>query len=107
MGPGAWAQLPTETQRTFIENAQTFADEAADPEHLGIDLNALRPFAKPILLTLGDQSPPTFAPVVQRLARTLPCAETLTFSGAGHIPQVTHPDAYVEAVASFIRKQEE
>jgi pimeloyl-ACP methyl ester carboxylesterase len=107
LGPGAWAQLPRETQRTFIENAPTFADESADREHLVIDLAALRSFAKPVLLTLGDQSPPTYAPVVQRLARTLPCAETLTFSGAGHIPQVTHPDAYVEAVASFVRKQEE
>jgi pimeloyl-ACP methyl ester carboxylesterase len=107
LGPGAWAQLPRETQRTFIENAPTFADESADREQLAIDLAALRSFAKPVLLTLGDQSPPTYAPVVQRLARTLPCAETLTFSGAGHIPQVTHPDAYVEAVASFVRKQEE
>jgi pimeloyl-ACP methyl ester carboxylesterase len=106
LGPGAWAQLPGETQRTFIENAQTFADESADPEQLAIDLDALRSFGKPVLLTLGDQSPPTYAPVVHRLASILPRAETLTFSGAGHIPQVTHPDPYVEVVGSFVQKNE-
>lgn len=107
LGPGAWARLSSQTQRTFVENAQTFADESADPEHLGIDLESLRLFTKPVLLTLGDQSPPTFAPVVRRLAGSLPHTETLTFSGAGHVPHVTHPEAYVEAVTSFVRKHDD
>jgi len=106
LGPGAWARLSSQTQRTFVENAQTFADESADPDYLGIDLEPLRVFGKPVLLTLGDQSPPTYAPVVRRLAGILPHAETLTFSGAGHVPHVTHPGAYVEAVTSFVRKHD-
>jgi len=104
LGPGAWARLPSQTQRTFVENAQTFADESADPEAFGIDLVPLGRFGKPVLLTLGDQSPPMFAPVVRRLAGILPHTETLTFSGAGHIPHVTHPEAYIKAVTSFSRK---
>jgi pimeloyl-ACP methyl ester carboxylesterase len=106
LGPGTWAQLPAEVQRTFIENAQTFVDESADPDQLAIELDSLRSFTKPLLLTLGNQSPPTFAPVVRKLARILPHAETLTFDGAGHVPHVTHPEAYVEAVTAFIRKHE-
>jgi pimeloyl-ACP methyl ester carboxylesterase len=106
LGPGTWAQLRAEMQRTFIENAQTFADEAADPDLLAIELDSLRSFTKPLLLTLGDQSPPIFAPVVRKLAGVLPHAETLTFHGAGHIPNATHPDAYVEAVTAFVRKHE-
>ena len=107
LGPGAWAQLPAEMKATMVENAQTFADESTDPDHLTVDLESLRAFTKPILITQGDQSPPTFAPVVRRLVGILPHAETLTFDGAGHIPHATHPDAYVEAVSVFVRKREE
>lgn len=107
LGPGSWMQLPLELQQTFVENAPTFLDEASDPEQLVIDPSSLAGFEKPALLTLGDQSPPTFAPVVRMLADVLPRAEVLTFPGAGHIPHNTHADDYVEAVTSFIRKNEE
>jgi pimeloyl-ACP methyl ester carboxylesterase len=105
LGPGSWSQLPPETQRTMIENAPTFLDETRDPEALGIDLDALRGLDRPVLLTLGDQSPPTFAPVVELLAKALPRAEVVRFAGAGHIPHTTHPALYVEAVTAFVRKR--
>jgi multicomponent Na+:H+ antiporter subunit A len=59
--------------------------------------------AKPMLLPKGDASPPHFAPVVDKLEATCPTAEVQTFRGAGHIPHMTHPDAFVEAVTAFIR----
>jgi pimeloyl-ACP methyl ester carboxylesterase len=104
LGPGTWAQLPPEVQQTFIENAPTFLDEASDPEQLNFDLEWIRRFSQPTLLTLGDQSPPTFAPVVVKLAEALPRVEVLTFPGAGHIPHATDPDAYIEAIIAFVRK---
>ncbi|MGE0824839.1 MAG: alpha/beta fold hydrolase [Candidatus Binatia bacterium] len=104
LGPGSWTQLPRESQQTFIENAQTFLDEARDPELLRFDLGWIRGFSKPALLTLGDQSPPTFAPVVTKLAAALPHVEVVTFPGAGHIPHATHPAAYVEAIVAFTCK---
>ena len=36
----------------------------------------------------------------------LPNASVFTFPGAGHIPHITHPDAYVEAIMAFIRKNQ-
>jgi pimeloyl-ACP methyl ester carboxylesterase len=60
--------------------------------------------AEPVLLTLGDQSPPIFAPVVAKLTEALPRVEVLTFPGAGHNPHVTAPDAYVETIIAFTRK---
>ena len=69
------------------------------------DLEWVRNFSQPTLLTLGDQSPPTFAPVIAKLAEAMPHAEVLTFPGAGHIPHVTHPDAYAEALLAFVRKR--
>lgn len=104
LGPGTWAQLPRELRQTFIENAPTFLDEADDPEQLAFNLDWIRGFFRPALLTQGDQSPPTFAPVVAKLAKALPRVEVLTFSGAGHIPHVTNPGAYVEAIVTFTRK---
>ncbi|HEY5617406.1 MAG TPA: alpha/beta hydrolase [Vicinamibacterales bacterium] len=104
LGPGTWVQLPPDFQQTLIENAPTFLDEARDPEQLAFDLAWITAFPRPSLLTTGDQSPPTFAPVVVKLADVLPNVEVVTFPGTGHIPHVTHADAYVEAIMAFIRK---
>jgi pimeloyl-ACP methyl ester carboxylesterase len=105
LGPGMWAQLPSESQRTLIENAPTFLDEANDPEQLSFDPEWVRGFAKPALLTLGDQSPPIFAPVVTKLAKALPLVEVVTFPGAGHVPHLTHQDAYAKAIIGFTSGQ--
>jgi pimeloyl-ACP methyl ester carboxylesterase len=107
LGPGTWARLPPDLQQTFIQNAPTYLDEARDPEQLAFDLAWIRGFPRPSLLTLGDQSPATFAPVVGRLVDVLPNATLVTFPGAGHIPHVTHPDAYTDAVLAFIRENPE
>jgi hypothetical protein len=50
-------------------------------------------FSKPARLTLGDQSPPTFAPVVAKLAKALPRRSWLLSPGAGHIhtPHIRMP----------------
>jgi pimeloyl-ACP methyl ester carboxylesterase len=104
LGPGTWAQLRPEIRRALIENAPSFLDEARDPESLTFDRDWLGGFSPPALLTLGDQSPPIFAPVVAKLAGALPRAEVLTLPGAGHIPHATHPEAYVETIRAFIRQ---
>jgi pimeloyl-ACP methyl ester carboxylesterase len=104
LGPNTWAQLPSDFRQTLIENAPTFLDEANDPEQLAFDLAWIKGFSPPSLLTIGDQSPPTFAPVVEQLASVLPNVETIVLPGAGHIPHATHPDAYVEAIRTFVRE---
>ena len=103
LGPGSGDQLSPDLRETFITNAPTFLDEAHDPEQLAFDLAWIGAFHRPSLLTTGDQSPPTFAPVVEKIANVLPNASIATFPGAGHIPHITHPDAYVEAIMAFIR----
>jgi pimeloyl-ACP methyl ester carboxylesterase len=104
LGPGMWAQMPRKMRQTLVENAPTFLDEARDPDQLAFDLDRVRGFSRPALFTLGSHSPPAFAPVVAKLAEALPRAEVYTFQGAGHIPHVTHPGAYVEALIAFTRK---
>ncbi len=107
LGPGSWARLAPGVQQAFIENAPTFLDEANDPEQLAFNLKWITAFPLPCLLTTGDHSPPTFAPVVNKLADVLPNVEVVTFSGAGHIPHATHPDAYVDAMIAFTRNSAE
>ncbi|QKT02801.1 alpha/beta hydrolase [Ectothiorhodospiraceae bacterium 2226] len=104
LGPNTWAQFPPESQQTLIENAPTFLDESNDPEQLAFDLEWIKGFSPPSLLTTGDQSPPMFAPVVAKLADVLPNVEVIALPGAGHIPHATHPDAYVEAIRTFIHR---
>jgi pimeloyl-ACP methyl ester carboxylesterase len=104
LGPGAWAQIPSDVRQTFLENAPTFLDESRDPEALVFDLAWIRTFSRRVLLTIGDQSPPIFAPVVAKLAAAGPNVDVVTFAGAGHIPHVTHPEMYNRAITAFIRK---
>jgi pimeloyl-ACP methyl ester carboxylesterase len=102
-GPGAWAELPDELRRTFIFNAPTFLDEQRDPEWLTLDLPGLARFSRPALLTQGDRSESFFPLIVDKLAGVLPRAQRRTLPGAGHVPQLTHPEAYVDTVRSFIQ----
>lgn len=104
LGPGTWSRVPPDVQQGMIANAPTFLDEANDPEQLAFELEWISDFSKPALLTLGDRSPPTFAPVVTKLSQALPHAEIVTLPGAGHVPHATHPEAYVEAIIEFTRK---
>jgi pimeloyl-ACP methyl ester carboxylesterase len=101
IGPGAWQQLPSQVQQTFVYNASTFLDETKDPENLYIDTNKLSHFSKPTLLTQGTQSPPFFLMVLDLLTKAIPNAQRRTFQGAGHVPHISHPKEYIEMVKDF------
>jgi len=101
LGPGSWTQLPAEQQATFIRNAQTFFDEMREPDALDLDLQQLHTYAGPVLLTQGDQSPPMFAPVLDRIQAVLPQSERQTYLGAGHVPHMTHPEDYANTLTGY------
>ena len=101
LGPGEWDRLPAQVQRTFVFNAPTFLDELLDPDGAIIDVRALSTFPHPALLTRGTLSPPFFPAVVAVLAGALSHAEEYAFAGAGHVPQRSHPDIYVEKLTEF------
>jgi pimeloyl-ACP methyl ester carboxylesterase len=103
-GPGMWEQIPSELKNTVIFNAPTFLDEMHDPEALSIDLGRLRRFPHPALLTLGEQGPPFFKPIVEKIATALPQAERKTFLGVGHEPEYEAPERYVATIGEFITR---
>ncbi|HVL88095.1 MAG TPA: alpha/beta hydrolase [Candidatus Thermoplasmatota archaeon] len=102
-GPGQWEKLPARVRDTFVRNAATWRNERRDPQSLTIDLAALSRYPGPVVLSQGTQSPPFFAAVLDRLAKALPQAKRHAFEGAGHAPQLSHPDAYVQALAGFVQ----
>jgi pimeloyl-ACP methyl ester carboxylesterase len=103
-GPGAWEnELPPEMRAIFVHNAPTFLDELQDPKQLHLDEDALSHLELSVRLTQGSESPPTFAAVADRLIELLPYARRETIAGAGHGPQFTHPERYVEVITRAAR----
>lgn len=103
VGPDAWLELPEDVRETFVFNAPTWLAEIHDPEALEFDLDGLRGFSPPALLTIGDQSAPFFSLVVDRIAAVMPNAARLTYAGAGHVPHLSHPEVYARVVADFAK----
>jgi pimeloyl-ACP methyl ester carboxylesterase len=89
-------------RQTFVRNAPTFLDELRDPDAFALDLDALARYGKPALLTHGDQSPPMFAPILDRIAAVLPQAERHLYAGAGHVPHMTHPADYARVTLECV-----
>lgn len=102
LGPGVWERFPQELRRVFVVNASTWLDEMNDPDAFMADLRAFSAFTQPVLLTQGDKSPSSFAPIVERLAAAMPNARRHVFPGAGHVPQMTHAADFVRVVREFL-----
>lgn len=103
-GPGVWQILPEQQRQTYIANARTWLDEYEDPNAFTIDLQALARFDKPALLTMGNQSPPIFKPILEKIHQTLPKSELVQLKGVGHVPHITRPDDWVNRVTEFVRR---
>jgi pimeloyl-ACP methyl ester carboxylesterase len=101
--PGAWEEeLTAELREVFIGNAPTFLDEARDPDWQRLDLDQLRLFDRPAMLTKGNGSPPFFAAIVETIASALPRFEIETIDAADHAPHQTTTKQYIDLVRRFI-----
>jgi len=102
LGEGLWAKLPPWFRHMMSEHATTYLDETNDPEVLAFDLERIRGFTRPALLTLGDQTAPVFPPVITKLDEAMPSAEVNRFRGAGHPIMVERPKDFAQAITNFI-----
>ena len=57
----------------------------------------------PAGVTRGGASPPLFRPIAELVAQALPRSTTHVFESAGHLPHVSHPQAYADTVGQFCR----
>ena len=102
LGPGAWEAFPEPSRQTFIHNAPTWLDDVTDPTQGTLELGQVTALTTPVLLTVGGRSHPVDVAVDVCLAATLPEPVRHTFTDAGHIPHLTHPDVYAAIVRSFL-----
>jgi pimeloyl-ACP methyl ester carboxylesterase len=98
---GGWGGLDEAGRRIRLANAATYLDQCGDPEALGIDLESLRAFSGPALVTYGDRRPPFFKRIVEMVVAALPGAVAEELPGTAHDPQVTHPDLYARVLRDF------
>jgi pimeloyl-ACP methyl ester carboxylesterase len=96
-GPGVWDnELPLESRAIFVRNAPTFLDELQGPSPVSIEEEAISRLEIPVRLTDGSVSQPVFSRVIDRLVELIPRVARETITGAGHGPQLTTPQRYVE-----------
>ncbi len=107
LGEGLWAKFPPEFRQDVIENTPSSLDGLNDPEDDFVDLEWIRGFTRPTLLTFGDQTAPIYPPIITRLAETMPSAEVQEFTGAGHPIQAEQPEDFAEAINAFVRRHTE
>ena len=105
LGPGAWDnQLPPESRAIFVQNAPTFLDELQGPNPPNIEEEAISRLEMPVRLTNGSESPPIFPRVIDRLMELIPPVTRETIKGAGHVPQLTTPERYVEVTTRGVQQ---
>lgn len=102
--PDAWAEMPEHIKQTMIANAPTFLKELHDPDAFSFDLEQLRSFSQPVLLTVSGDDMPFGQPVIEKLANALPHAERKHFADANHDAQVSQPGAYAQTLREFIKR---
>lgn len=105
-GPDGWDRLPPHEREILIANADTYLDETKDPLAFSVDLAGLSGFRRPTLLTYGGKSPATFKPIIDRLANAIPGSKVEVFDDAGHMPHLSHPDAFAAKVTTFAKSSE-
>ena len=84
-----------------VAAAQTLPRELRAAAEYIIDEDRIGALSIPVLLLLGDQSPPPFVEVIAALKKTLPDARLVIMPGQHHNAMDTAPDLVSDAVIGF------
>jgi pimeloyl-ACP methyl ester carboxylesterase len=93
-----WSDLSPDQQSMITAHAVAFDGQMRDPDAIVLDPHLLHGITAKVVLSEGELSPPFFALINDKLLEAMPTAHRHEFAGAGHVPQMTHPDAYVELI---------
>ncbi|MDE2363398.1 MAG: alpha/beta hydrolase [Hyphomicrobiales bacterium] len=99
MGAGAWDALPASKQQEMLDNLWTAVRDEPVPSTSDADL---RRFDFPILILLGEKSPPMYAVFARAMREKAGFPEPVVIRGAGHAMNVQKPTAYNAAVLAFL-----
>jgi pimeloyl-ACP methyl ester carboxylesterase len=101
LAPNGWDGFEPARRAMLLANATTYLDQCRDPDALAIEVESLRAFQGPALVTYGDRRPPMFRRIAELVVEAMPGAREGLIPGTVHDPQETHPGAYVEALEMF------
>ena len=102
IGPDAWKSTPEEFREYLRGAAPSFVDDVNDPEPWTVDLQALRGFPRPVVLTQGEDSPVFYGVILDALFQSLPHAHRLIIRGAGHGPHFEKPREYADLISTLM-----
>jgi pimeloyl-ACP methyl ester carboxylesterase len=97
-----WSELSADQQDMIAAHAAAFGGQMQDPDAIVLDPDRLRSITAEVVLSEGEQSPPFFTLINAKLLEAMPTAQRHELAGAGHVPQMTHPDAYVELISRSV-----
>ena len=100
LGPGSWEVLPAEVRAANIANVDTFLEMLDSPGWDALDVDTLAGVEVPIVLTDGDQAAPWLRRITHVLGAGVPAIRRTTIEGTGHVPHLTHPEAFVDIVTA-------
>jgi pimeloyl-ACP methyl ester carboxylesterase len=101
LAPKGWDGFEPARRAMLLANSATYLDQCRDPDALTIEVESLRAFKGPALVTCGDRRPPMFRRIAELVVEAMPGAREGLIPGTAHDPQETHPDAYAEALEMF------
>lgn len=100
-----WTDLPAEERDRIVAHADAFKGQLRDPDAITIDPDVLRQVSVPVLVSEGGESREYLRRIAELVAELLPNARRHVIAGAGHVPQASHPGAYVDMVVDFVRSE--
>ncbi len=106
-GPGSWARLPEDQQRTLCRGITKIILDFHATIAEDTPLEAYRRIGVPTLVLRGERSPATTRRIAELLARTLPAARLRTVAGAGHMLPLSHREAVNSAIVEHLLRRTE
>ncbi|MEM7801231.1 MAG: alpha/beta hydrolase [Chloroflexota bacterium] len=102
-GGGSWhSVLDERTRACMLANADTWLDQARDPERLEIGIEGLKDQAIETTLCYGNQTLSSFRGVVEVMRERMPSLRTIAIAGAGHGAPISHPTELAAAVQAHL-----
>jgi non-heme chloroperoxidase len=104
-GPGAYDRRSAADKKMNSDNAASYlADATTKRPRAAFTCDMAKAITAPVLLSNGEQSPKFFFGIIDQLEIFLPNRERIVVAGSSHTVPTDNPDAYDQAVLTFLGK---
>jgi pimeloyl-ACP methyl ester carboxylesterase len=98
-----WSRMSPPLQECLASHAVAFLGQLRDADAIALAPDDLATISMPVLLSQGAQSPDLPKLVAEQVAALIPGSRRAVVADAGHVPHMTHPDAFVAVITAFVR----